>query len=253
MNERRNIPDDMTSLETWLDHATQDDRAHAARDPKVSDSVRAALAAQRTIDAALRRQFSPPADSPPITGVDASPRASAGAMRHSSGSPALRRWAPLAAAAIVVLGLGTVALRVFWPSDAPSVKGPPIAMDVQYRDEVASGYSPYWICRTSQEFTQRFKSRFGHGLNMADPPPGIKAEGMDYVNSISPKTVCVLGRVQEQPVMVFVDLAANDRNRPQVTDPKLHLFNRTVGPYVLYELTPLDAPAMLDLFSAPSA
>ncbi|HWB20480.1 MAG TPA: hypothetical protein VG711_09290, partial [Phycisphaerales bacterium] len=66
--------------------------------------------------------------------------------------------------------------------------------------------------------------------------------GLDYKNTITHKTVALLARVDSQPVMVFIDLASKDKGQPAPTNPALHMFKRIVGPYVLYELTPLDSP-----------
>jgi hypothetical protein len=57
----------------------------------------------------------------------------------------------------------------------------------------------------------------------------------------------MLARVNDLPVMVFVDRASAD-NRPTLpsSETKLHLFRRESGPLVIYELTPLDRPEVSD-------
>ena len=61
-----------------------------------------------------------------------------------------------------------------------------------------------------------------------------------------------LARVDGQPVVVFVDRAERDPSTLQEPTEGLHLFRRPLGGLVLYELTPLEYPALLEQFFLPS-
>ena len=78
----------------------------------------------------------------------------------------------------------------------------------------------------------------------------IAEKGDNARNGVSEKTLGFLARVQDKPVIVFADRAERD-SAQQLSDPQLHLFKRQVGPIVLYEVSPLDKPKLLDLFYQP--
>ena len=61
-----------------------------------------------------------------------------------------------------------------------------------------------------------------------------------------------MARVHGQPVIVFVDRIRAEREQQQLPpNSELHLYRREVGKLVLYELSPLDRPYVLDSFYIP--
>jgi hypothetical protein len=75
-------------------------------------------------------------------------------------------------------------------------------------------------------------------------------EGLAYLGGMSPHTTAMLARVDQSPVLVFVDRL--ERDQPQaMPEPSsgLRLFRKQLGELVLYELTPLTAPRVMDFLS----
>jgi hypothetical protein len=78
-------------------------------------------------------------------------------------------------------------------------------------------------------------------------PAGTMMEGLHYLGGLSRYTTAMLARVNGKPVLVFVDKSSNDTHPAEPTAKSgLHLFRKELGPLVLYELTPLDHPSVMD-------
>jgi hypothetical protein len=71
-------------------------------------------------------------------------------------------------------------------------------------------------------------------------------EGLTYCGGLSRYTTTMLARVDGSPVMMFVDRADADTHPVLPVNSKLHLFRKELGPLVLYELTPLDHPHVME-------
>ena len=56
-----------------------------------------------------------------------------------------------------------------------------------------------------------------------------------------------------EPVIVFIDRVERDSGQTVDETSGLNLFNRRLGLLVLYELSPLEKPALLELFYDPNA
>jgi len=87
--------------------------------------------------------------------------------------------------------------------------------------------------------------------------PGLEVLGWSY-NSIqddkslgvfSGYTLYLLARAKGEPVVVLIDRTGYDRPLEVDSASGLHLFRREIGGAVLYEISPLDAPAVLDQFA----
>jgi hypothetical protein len=255
-------------LESYLDgQLTGEMRARfedeIARDP----SLRAEIARQRTIDESLNRAFAVTGSAESILGslIATSPAAHAGNGRAHATQPAAQRAAGARwirprlaiAAAIVFLVCGPVALYFAWDSfreaTAPTIVVNPKKvqpLDTLYKQEVKDGFNCDWQCKTNNEFGAYFASTFGEPLMMKDPPQQVAPVGLKYAGGITPNTISYMARVNDQPVMVFTDKQVADKGQA-LSDPNLHIFKRTIGPLVLYEVTPLDEPKLLDLFYKP--
>jgi hypothetical protein len=61
-------------------------------------------------------------------------------------------------------------------------------------------------------------------------------------------TTTMLARVDDQPVMVFVDRKENQEEDviPPAPNSGLHLFRKDLGDLVLYEVTPFDQARVID-------
>ncbi|MHC4428114.1 MAG: hypothetical protein ACYS0D_05860, partial [Planctomycetota bacterium] len=71
-------------------------------------------------------------------------------------------------------------------------------------------------------------------------------------NTLSPKTVYLLGRARGQPVMVFVDRVEQDRPSTPPPETPLRRWRKRIGKLVLYEVSPLEEPVFLNLFYDPA-
>lgn len=203
-----------------------------------------------SIDAALRRLFEPP----PPAALDAIADRILGRLRF----PVVRRGRGVrrlaAAAAIVGAVLGTWQIwQVVGPPGRPSGgyrQLPWRSLDAVYRDTVAAGFEPGWVCADDREFALTFRSLHHQGLVLSGMPPQVEPVGLLYCNSITPRTIGVLVRVGGEPVIVFVDRVERDATQPR-PPPGLNLFRRQVGRLVLYELSPLREPSVLPWFRDP--
>jgi hypothetical protein len=158
-----------------------------------------------------------------------------------------RRLALIAAATAATVVWGTLAWQYFGKkSDAPNYD-PNIPLATIYKTRVADGFHPTWICNDEHEFASTFLTRQGQGLLLASLPEGTQMEGLTYCGGISRYTTTMLARVNGAPVMVFVDRADADTHpAPPAAETRLHLFRKELGPLVLYELTPLNHPTVMD-------
>ena len=75
--------------------------------------------------------------------------------------------------------------------------------------------------------------------------------GLAYPNTITPRTIALLARVHSEEVVVFVDRVRADPGQSLPQGSGLNLHRRRVGKLVLYELSRLDRPFLLDLFYQP--
>ena len=207
---------------------------------------------EQLIDASLRRMFVPPAQPVLDRIVDQVVAQIRPAVRPTIRVRGIRR---LAAAAAIAAGLvgGWQVWRVAGPgAGAPAAyrHQPWRSLDTVYRDTVASGFEPGWVCADDREFVLTFKSLHHQGLVLADTPPRFEAVGLLYCNSITPRTIGVLLRVEGRPVIVFVDRVERDTVQPKPS-AGINVFRRQIGRLVLYELSPLSEPLVLPLFHDP--
>lgn len=159
-----------------------------------------------------------------------------------------------ASLAIVLVGGGLGAYYLYF-SEPPPRRFPP-SPELPYRpvqdvfaDSVAQGFKPAWVCEDDCQFVLTTYRRFGTGLALAQLPTGVEALGWSYSNSVSPKTAQLLGRSGSARTMVFVDKAADDQGIELPKDSELHLFRRTAGDLVLYELSESREPALLNVLT----
>jgi len=211
--------------------------------------LRARLAVQGRVDAALRRKFAAPA--PPNVRAWLKQAAAGGAARPRGAFGRLLTIRKLAWAAGIILAVGGgLYLRQRLAQPLEPDRYAFRDLEAVYRDEIRSGFKPAWVCENDQQFAASVWQSFGQPL-LLRAAPGVEAVGWSYSNSISPRTMQLLARTDGTPVVVFVDSASNDRGQSLPSRSGLHLYHRTVGHLVLYELTPLCEPRVMDLFYVP--
>ncbi len=237
------------TLEAYLDGLLEGpDREAFERRIEEQPDLQAAVRQHRAVDSALKRVIGPP----PVARLDPAGDAAGPARAPATGGwrLAVKRLAVAAALAGGVFGAWQI-YSVLSP-DAGGYQ--PMAwrsLETVYRNEIESGFEPSWVCENDEEFRQSFSKSHGQPLLLAQLPDRVSALGLAYCNSITLKTTYLLATVEGEPVIVFVD--RRDRDPGQTLSPgsDLHLYSRHVGSLVLYELSPLDQPRLLDHFYDP--
>ena len=71
---------------------------------------------------------------------------------------------------------------------------------------------------------------------------------------VGSKTMVLINKVHDQKVLVFMDRLRDDRTLelPPGVGSDLNIFRREVGKLVLYEVTPLDKPEVIDRLNPPA-
>jgi hypothetical protein len=239
---------------------------------------------QRAIDASLRRLFPQPtidghadrvleramAQLPPETmsaehnghaTLDRAAAAATIALRDRAETSTKRRREPLLrgwmkVAAIITLLIGVPAALWLWRDTFISAPDPyahakAVALDDLYREQVAAGFKPEWVCNDQQEFASYFAGRFGQPLMIHDATAGAAMLGLSYTGGVTQASMGMLGTADGKDVLIVVDRADNDGQMKMSHPDGLKLFRRKIGSLMLYEVTPLDQPRLLEMFYQP--
>lgn len=247
---------DGSGLDAYLDgQLDAAERARFEERLRLDPDLQVELELQRRLDDALRRRFQPP-----------TPERILGALSRAPGRgiirfPAARRWfqRPWAVAVAASIIVALIGVNWFVWTSLPHGLGPRhkrhpiefVSLERGYQRQIDKGFRPLWLCETDHEFAGSIFKSLGQGLLITIPPPGIKAKGLDFCPSLSKNTMILLAEVESQPVVVFIDRLAADSRPALPADSGLRLFRREVGALVLYEVTPLNEPRVLDLFYDP--
>lgn len=257
-------PEHDSMLEEYLDGLLVDaDREAFEERVQADPELRRAVEQQRRVDASLDRLFTVPAAERLTHKLD--DEVEARQRRKVPGrADAGRRRVLAVAASIAIAGLAGWRLWSFFsPKRDIYAPQPWRSLQTVYNDVVAGGFKPDWVCKDEQEFVSSFRRRLRAPLLVAQAP-SVHAGGLGYCNCITPNTMYVLARVapngkiaetdpeEAAKVIVFVDRASKDTDQTLPPDSSLNKFKKTIGPFVLYEVTPLSKPYVLDLFHQPN-
>lgn len=237
-------------LEAYLDDLLgPTERSAFERRLERDAELRAQVDAQARVNAALRRRFHAPSAASMLAGIErAGGRPVTAAPRAFRPVPTL---AAAAALAVVVLG-GWQVWQVFHERGSDAATRPWRSMETVYRDEIREGFQVGWECKNDEEFAFTFNYKLGQPLLLTGLPAGVQSLGLDYTNTITRNTVYLLAKVNGREVLVFADRADADKGHALPPDSRLKLFRRQVGELVLYELTPLEKPAVIEHFQVPA-
>ncbi len=244
-------------LDAYLDGVmTPDECAEFQRQIDSDDDLRKQIEIQKEIDQAFGRLFKPPsAERVPdvITDLrESEPYTLPPTTKRDWGAVPRR----LAVAAALVAGVfgGWLTWNALQPSSLSKPYGPWRSIEMVYNDSVANGMKPEWTCDNELEFAVSIRNHFGQAAVIPfELPDGTAALGLAYCNSISRRTVYLLAEVNGEPVIVFIDRVEADQGPTVDESSGLNLFKRRIGRLVLYELSPLEKPALLELFYDPDA
>ncbi len=249
--------DSSAQLDAYVDGLlTDDQRAEFERRLAADSGLRDALALQQSIDAAVRRRFTPSASDALVAHVRqaAAVNGRPGVAVRMQKPPRRRHWLAVAALLALTCVSGWQIISYLRPQPVfdPYAGQHYRTFETVYRDELADGFAPDWVCESDEIFAQTFQKQLGQPLLLAQLPPGDAMVGLAYCNSLSRRTIHMLARAGHASVLVFVDKIDFDARPTVAAESGLNLFRRELGTLVLYELTPLPAPRFLDAFYIPA-
>ena len=266
MYDQNEIQPDLpaSKLDAYLDGLmTAAQREAFERELADDELLRRECELQRRIDASLGRSFVAPA--PPmhlLEGVASSVTSdetinelpSDRQDRDATKDKLKKRKTMLAvlAASIIWMVLGVKLYQDFFGED-PNDRYRQLALAEIYQASVESGFKPKWVCEDDKEFAGTFEERQGLPL-LIKPDAQHLMVGLSYLEGLTAKTTTMLARYDDQPILVFVDRLDRD-TRPKSPSAwsGLKLFRQELGELVLYEVTPLSEPQVMQHFYIPDA
>lgn len=216
-----------------------------------NEQLRAAAESQARIDAGLRQAFTPPAAREVLARVLA-----ARAAGKQAEEPRILRpfWASraFAAAAVILIAVAGGTSYYLWSASQAVFSGSS-RYEVRelaqvYRDEVRSGFTPLWECRDVEVFRRTFVQRLGAPLAFVAVPSNAGVWGLSYAATpLSRDTIEILAKLDDTPIVVFVDKAERALPEMPAAPSGLRIFKQVSGPFVMYEITPLSEAKVLPL------
>ena len=251
MNDNNELITEPTDqLERYLDGLMSGQEAKEFRstvDPKVLEQEEAL---QSKLDDSLKRMFAfEPLDTEKVAYQASQEHPTANdkaTLKTPTQSVDRRHWMKIAIAAsmLVAASLGV------WYLNSGNGIGPvdnPRSVAMIYQETVARGFDPYYYCEDDERFADTFKFRHGQPL-VLNEPEGTRMLGLSYTGGISRNTTAILCEVGDDQVMVFVDVVGHgDLATARVNDdPDLNVFVEEKNGLVFCEVTPQDAPSMME-------
>ncbi len=224
------------------------------------DSARAAeLQEERRlhaeIDASLARLFAEPPATLPLTRVTpvtpVTPPKPVSPPQQSLGL----RWLAIIGGGLAAGIAAVIAISIFTqgpgsPSANPDFR-PRLAAEFIWDTSVSMGFRPEWRCETDEEFAIAVRDRLGAAMVIPIATTGVELVGWGYSDRyggviLSDDTMVLLARVEGEQVILLVDRAGNELNsNARGSSVKLNIFEQTLGPLMLVEVTPRSAPGLI--------
>jgi hypothetical protein len=262
-------PPSQTRIDDYLDgllspQEREQFEAELARSPE----LRAQIELQKSIDGSLGRLFNRDEPVPLPASGEVVPTMRIAHPPEARQAPASGRRTvlysfriPLAAAALVtlsVLGLWLGGV-LNGPGPTPPIVLRPKLIDPEqaYQTQLAVGFKPVWICKDDAEFRKYAMDTLGQEL-LAKPLEGVTLVGWTNTgaNVLSPAGALLIAKVTQGGTtyddIIVLDSTKKDRQLSLPESSGLHLFRRTVGELVLYEITKRSTSLLLDQFYVPA-
>jgi hypothetical protein len=239
-------------LNAYLDdRLSADDRVAFEAQMEADPELRCVVDLQRRIDTSLARSFPEPS---PAEFKMPAPSSVPGGIAGSRGpAPRWRRW--LVAAVLIMVSsvaIAFLAQSIISPAPGTGSRARTETFAQTFQRTVSEGFKPGWVCETEQEFADSFRQRVERPVLLRELPSDVVATGLAYsLRSMSAHTLMLLARVDDTPVMVFVDQQANDPGDLDEEAPGLHIHRRELDTLVLYEVSSLPTPRVLDHLYIP--
>ena len=242
-------PQDDALLNAFLDGALNPvDRAKFEARLEHDPAIKADFELQSSIDDSLRRQFH--AEKPSDEQVQALLERTR-TTESMSATVGQRRWSSNGRRVVLVAIAALVAwIIVAWQLRDSKTNEPaftPRSLVRIYEETIAKGFEPYYECRDDVRFAATFLDRQGQALKLAEMPANTYMLGLSYPGGLSRKTTAILCRVDEKPVMVFVDRLSVDRQ--SLSDERaadVRVIRRVQNRLVFYEITPFDRDHVIE-------
>ncbi len=167
-------------------------------------------------------------------------------------SPFLRR---LAVAASLLMGVGGVWLIWSDIQNANQITDPYSNLTHRSFSEIynsaAQNKENYWVCENRRQFITTFWQQLGYGAELnADLPEGVVALGLSYADALSKHSIILGGTFHDaEPIVVVIDRIDSETNEGmEKPDPLsgLKVYKKESPPLVMYEISRLDHPVLLD-------
>jgi hypothetical protein len=215
-----------------------------------SASLREEIELQQRMDRALRDRFGAPAGAEaPLRLAGGPPRVSGSGSGFGSGfgfgfGPRVR-WG--LAALVALAATLVISFQYLGAGSGGGLDRRTLAQT--YQNTVRAGFRPQEVCTTRDKFAKWMEDRYGAPLAPTHERPGAKLVGWSYGNAISGYTGLLLATVDEKPVVVVLDRKVKQSASGAPVSGELgnlRVFPREIAGVVLYEVTPLDHPAIVD-------
>ena len=237
------------------DEISEEDREMVLKAVQSNPDQAEEISLHRRIDDVARRLYAPPQglDIVPAEGKDVSPattNANAADISPASRSKFTDTWR--IALVALAASIAWIAVGMNWFSSSRSDE---IAFHSQpltrvYKQCLNEGFQPYWICDDDAVMAATFQRRQDVPLQLAELPSGRQMVGLSYLAGISRRSTSMLARVDDQPVVVFIDRADRDW-KPETgyfEDEGLHVIRMERYGLVFYEVTPFDSIRVAEFF-----
>lgn len=239
-------PPDGDEIDRYLDNAMSEaERAEFENRISHSESIRSEIELQRRVDVSLNAEFGAPPIAALLTREEA--QAFAPKSRRTGWSRELKMFGALAA----LLAIAVCIQGYLWLS-APTNEQERPSLAQAYYKLVDHKFRPSEQCTTKEQFAKWMEQRFGVALAPKEDLPNVEFVGWSYTTAISNYTALLLAKVDGKPVIVAIDSVArqNDWGFPCRRQPEdkggLNFFSTEIDGIALYEVTPLDAPHIIN-------
>lgn len=243
--------DDFSGLDAYVDGRLPASE-RAAFEARLADdpTLLAGVELQRRLDTALRSLFAVPA----FPGVPSNGHP-APVPRGQAAGP---RWVQWIRRDVLIgslfAAIGITAAVVTWFSEFAPARTQ-VTFEMAYRQNIESGEVGGCGIADASEMESISQLSVGSALRLRTAPRDVELLGLSHVDVLSTQTLVLRAKVEGREVLVFADRVSNDSPSSAAKCAKsgIHMYRRQIGDVVLYEMSPLDKPRLLDLYEPVSA
>ena len=247
MSDENPRPIDDERLDAFLDGRLSEEQVKAVREQAAGDPrLREQIETQQQIDEGVERLARVDAD-----GADRALGVlllqDAGEQPAAQYTPIRPRWVKIAAVAAVLVLVGLGIWMQFFSGDPDQKYERPqtVVMTTVYSTAEANAFKPDWLCESDAEFRETFEEKLGHAVSMKPLPGDRRMLGLSYLARGTGEGVYMLGKANDQAVIVFFDLADQMRFYNMIPPDGMKLHTGAVGSVQIIEMSTLDEPVFI--------